>query len=90
MKKMAFITGATGNVGGAMLNSLLKKDSSDLRIVFGTRDADRAKAELDEEKVEFRYFDFKDSNSITGASTHLEIGINVRFVTHYSNSYNSL
>jgi len=67
MKNTVFITGATGNVGGATLESLLKNDSGELRILVGTRNMDRAKSELGEEEVEYRHFDFKDSNSIEGS-----------------------
>jgi len=47
MKGTIFVTGATGNVGGATVKSDLVRSSEDLKLVVGARDVDRARKELD-------------------------------------------
>jgi uncharacterized protein YbjT (DUF2867 family) len=65
MKKV-LITGATGNVGMAVIKSLSKMPHT-LQIVAGVRDVSTDKAELAHYKTDFVHFDFTDISTYKSA-----------------------
>jgi uncharacterized protein YbjT (DUF2867 family) len=64
--KKALITGATGNVGMAVIKSLSKM-SHNLKIVAGIRDFSMDKAKLADYKIHFVGFDFMDATTYKSA-----------------------
>ncbi len=60
--KRVLITGATGNVGMALVKSLSKM-SHTLQIVAGVRDISKDKAKLADYKIDFVTFDFMDTTT---------------------------
>ncbi len=57
-----FITGATGNVGKETIKKLIKNDFKDYQVIAGVRNINKAKKQLDYNKLTFRKFDFKDQS----------------------------
>ncbi len=71
MKKI-LITGATGNIGFAVIKSLFEKEASD-EIIAGVRNIDKARETLNSfSSLKFRLFDFEDSNSFENALNEID------------------
>lgn len=70
--KRFLITGATGNVGFEVIRFLCNNNSSN-KVIAGVRDIDKAKKLFkDFPTVEFRQFDFEDSNSFEQSLTGID------------------
>ena len=67
MKKI-LITGATGNIGQETIQSLLKYNNKDIKIIAAVRDIEKAKNQLSKfPSLEYRSFDFMDNESMLAA-----------------------
>ncbi len=66
------ITGATGNIGAAVIQSLFDK-STEHTIIAGVRDVERAKKQLGSfEKLKYKVFDFEDSSTYQNALQNID------------------
>lgn len=70
--KNILITGATGNVGMALIKSLVELDN-DFEIYAGIRNIEKDKLSISGFKVKTTHFDFNDINSFTPALAGCEI-----------------
>jgi uncharacterized protein YbjT (DUF2867 family) len=64
--KSALITGATGNIGSAVINYLIPlQEKNRIKIIAGVRSIERAKKRFPEweKELEFRPFDFEDAKT---------------------------
>lgn len=67
------ITGATGNIGIALIRSLSCRNDEKNEIIAAVRNVDQAKKKIPQEYIDFRVFDFDDPSTHTSALMNIDL-----------------